>query len=227
MYEQSVMVVLVSTALALLQAAGSDLTATVAESALVELPFPNHDAPVAEFETFADAIAALGSAELRTFQEKRLPDLEAALKPIVAALPSSRDGLLGSTAVGYSLYRFFLKRHGLLVKGLDPQGKAFNVTSPSQAFILSETPDDIRAALVHQLSKEGLSLQDVAVLAALMESLFEHRSFRMLQAVYKQLGLTTVGNVSFYKVQRAVDLQLAVYIWTRPREGDKRSVSKG
>lgn len=198
------MMVLVTAALALLRAAGADSTAPTPESAL--------DVRVAQFETFADAVAALGSAELRAFRDRRLPGLEAALGPIAAALPSSGDGLLGSTAVGYSLYRLFLKRHGLLVKGLDPQGKAFNGTSPSQAAILSEAPGDIRAALVHQLSKEGLPLQDVAVLAALVEFLLERRSLRMLQAVYKRLGLTTVGSVSFYKVERALDLQLAAYI---------------
>jgi len=211
------MLVCVSAALATLPAAGADWLAAVTKFASVKSPLNRSDAGTANFETFAAAMAALGSTELHTFIDKRLPDLEAALRPIAAALPSS-DGLLGSTAVGYSLYRVFLKRHGLIVKGLDPKGKAFSVTSPSQAVILSEAPDDLRAALMRQLSKESLALQDVAALAAFIEFLFEQRFLRMLHAVYRAMKLPTVGNVSFQIVQRAVDLQLAAYIFGQDPE---------
>jgi len=62
---------------------------------------------------------------------KRVSQMEAMLRPILAALPKNKDGKLGKKAVHYSLHRLFVQRHGWVIQGLSTNGETLNSSSPS------------------------------------------------------------------------------------------------
>lgn len=76
----------------------------------------------------ATLLQALGGESRPMLSNFKLAQLEEALLPMYASLPKDYDGHLGSAVARYALRRLFVKRHGWLVRGLEP-GSAGNFKS--------------------------------------------------------------------------------------------------
>lgn len=161
---------------------------------------------------------------LRSAVARSLPELEAALGPMLVSLPQHTGGKFGPTAVRYVLHRLLMKKHGWLVKGLDPEGQAWNGSSPASAPLLARLPTDARAAVQRKLTGPGLSPEEVAVLALLLTEQVHQEAVRRLGVVYGRVGLPTTGSTFAVHARRAVELYLAAYIVGRDPTHANRTV---
>lgn len=144
-----------------------------------------------------------------------LQEIEAELQPMLAALPSNPSGHLGPTAVRYALHRTLHRRHGWLVKGLDPAGHSFNGSWPEEVALLRKLPFSARSALEEHLSHPGLGLHGVAGLVALLEALARAEAADRLRVVYKKLELDESWNLSSQKAATAAETYTAGFVLAR------------
>merc|ERR1719343_1204563 len=70
---------------------------------------------------------------------RRVKKIEAALRPMFAALPKNEYGNLGQATARYALHRLFVQRHAWYIKGLEPDAGAYNTSSPTDVL---ERDDD-------------------------------------------------------------------------------------
>merc|ERR1719183_2038119 len=91
--------------------------------------------------------------------------IEAALRPMFAALPKNDEGRLEHSVVRYALHRYFAQRHGWLVTGLDPAGAAWN-SSQVTKMLQGRVPAYLQELFEQRLDGRGLGLHDLAALAA-------------------------------------------------------------
>merc|ERR1719221_2544762 len=105
------------------------------------------------------------------------------------ALPQHREGRVESAAVRYLLHRVFVEKHGWYVRGLDNAGgEAWNSSSPAAVFG-QHVGKDAETIYQDRLKSHGLTLYEVAVLAATLESLAHEETIERLEAAYQLLGL--------------------------------------
>jgi len=149
---------------------------------------------------FLDAAASFGRG------------LEAALSPILAALPRDGSGRFGAPAVRYALHHAFVREHGWRLKGLDPSGEAWNATSPSSATALERMPAAVRALIRRRLDGPGLGAQDVAAFAVALKYLIRDEARERLRIVYTALGADESTTADSQQAAQLVDAVTASYI---------------
>jgi len=146
--------------------------------------------------------------------ETELPELEAALSPILLTLPSDQH-MFNSVAVRYALHRLFVRRHGWFMVGLDPEGQSWEKSSPSNVAVLQKMPKAVRTVIETRLHGPGLVGREVAVLAALFEYLVHQESSQRLRKMYQVLGWSTrTGSASntAEMARKAIDIYMANYV---------------
>jgi len=161
--------------------------------------------------TMSTAIAKWDHVELRDFAQHERPATERILLPMLKALPSS-GGHFSRTAVFYVLHRVLLKRHGWFLKGLEPEGKAWNSTSLRHIVILAKLPTDLQQILEQQLHGPGLRANDVMTLVLLTEYLVHQRTLGQLPIIYKAMGFNMSGSSPLGQVADAVETLFACFI---------------
>lgn len=131
----------------------------------------------------------LGS-DHRLATEGRALRIADALRPTFAAMPQNSDGKLKSETVRYMVHRYFVDRHGWFVRGLDSAGSAWNSSSPAVIF-KEYAGDNIHSIFEEKLCDDkGFSLNQVAVLAATLESFVHGETIERLHAAYNFAGLS-------------------------------------
>merc|ERR1719353_764064 len=101
---------------------------------------------------------------------RRLSQMEATLRPIVAALPKNAYGNLERSAVSYALHRLFVLRHGWVIKGLGAEAAKQNSSSPA-GVLKDQVPAYIADLFEQRLEGKGFSLHELAILASTIEHL--------------------------------------------------------
>lgn len=151
-------------------------------------------------------LALVHSHKMTQAVEETLGHLNEALLPVYRALPHSQDGRLEASAVQYLLHRYFIDRYGWFVPGSGRQ-LAANETLPYLLIGEGRLAD----SLSQRLGKRGLSLPEVAILAAAVEALASEEAEERLRASYRLAGLSPhEEHASEREVSRIIELNLAL-----------------
>lgn len=145
----------------------------------------------------------------RLATEIRVDRLEAALKPMFAAMPKDTQGQVDATSVRYLLHRLFVQRHGWFVIGLDNEGESWNSSSPAAVF--QNHAEEHHALFNDKLSRQGFALHQVAVFAAALETLVHGESLERLEAAYRVLGLSRSETLSEDEAVQAIRSYMLIY----------------
>jgi len=136
--------------------------------------------------------------------------LEKALRPTFEILPQ-RNGRVDGSGVRYLLHRYFLERHGWSVNGFDPSGQAFDSASPAAVF--EQHSNATKDMFEVQLASGGLDLHQVAVMAAVLESLIQIETVERLHAAYRVSGLSKQeGKAKQTEVLQVIDTYMVMYV---------------
>jgi len=143
----------------------------------------------------------------------RLSQIEATLRPIVAALQKNAHGNLENSAVNYALHRLFVLRHGWVIKGLTTTGETAAQNSSSAAGILKEqVPAYITGLFEQRLAGKGIGLRELAILAATIEHLIHNEAVSKLGATFDLLGLSVTSALSRDEVTEVLDTYMMTFI---------------
>eukprot|EP00928_Gymnodinium_smaydae_P094042 TRINITY_DN7848_c0_g1_i1.p1 TRINITY_DN7848_c0_g1~~TRINITY_DN7848_c0_g1_i1.p1 ORF type:complete len:573 (+),score=97.32 TRINITY_DN7848_c0_g1_i1:68-1786(+) len=138
---------------------------------------------------FANIEQILGH-EHATNIERRLPPIEAMLQTTLKSFPQDEQGRYGHMAVRHTLHRFFLKKHGWHMLGLDNNGE------PSSGAALPENlPDYVRGPLEARLDSHGLTTHETALLAAALENLVNRETMKYFEQAFVVMGMSASTNV--------------------------------
>jgi hypothetical protein len=169
--------------------------------------------PELEKTLLAEIEEVLGS-EHRRATEARLSRIEEALRPTFRALPKNGQGRLGHAGVRYAMHRLFVQRHGWYVQGLEPNGGAWDSSSPTM--ILEDgLPGSIQSLFEKRLGGSGgngFDLREVAVLAATLENLAHKESMDRLEGTYRALEHSAHDPVTNEESHELIDAYMGGYI---------------
>jgi len=143
------------------------------------------------------------SAKLRSIEEE--------LRPMYASLPKNSQGSLEPTVVRYALHRFFVRRHGWYMLGLDPAGAGWDSSAPS-SIMKDRAPAYIQSLFEQRSQGQGLGLHELAVFAAVLSDLVHKEVLGGLHQVYTSLRLPTVGTVPQRWSTQAVKAYMMLYL---------------
>lgn len=143
--------------------------------------------------------------------ERRLARIEASLRPTFAALPKNENGRLDHAAVRYAMHRLFVQRHAWFVTGLDPQGEAWNASSPT-AVLQDHVPEYLTNLFEERIGNHGFGIHDLAIMAATLENLVHHEAIKRLDDAYKVLERSPHDPVSPEESREVVDTYMTSYI---------------
>jgi len=141
----------------------------------------------------------------------------------------SESSHLGPTAVCYALHHLFMRTSAWLVKGLNPQGMAWNGTSPSKAILFAKMPTGVRQLVEERLAGPGLDLNEIAVVAALFQHYVHQEASEMLREVYRLRGLSlAAGGAGESETETAVEMFLSSFVLgRRPSEMTNSTLVSG
>merc|ERR1719157_343182 len=141
----------------------------------------------------------------------RLSQMEAALRPIVAALPKNAYGNLERSAVSYALHRVFVLRHGWVIKGLGSEAVLKNSSSPTKV-LKDQVPAYIEGLFEQRLAGKGFRLHELAVLASTVEHLIHNEAVSRLGAVFNVHKLSVTSPISKAEANEVLDTYMMAYI---------------
>merc|ERR1719157_332752 len=141
----------------------------------------------------------------------RLSQIEASLRPIVAALPKNAHGNLERSAVSYALHRVFVLRHGWNINGLGTEGVLQNSSSPTRV-LKDQVPTYIEGLFEKRLAGKGFGLHETAVLAATIEHLIHNEAVSRLGAVFDVLKLSVTSPINKDEASEVLDTYMMAYI---------------
>merc|ERR1719162_2680290 len=141
----------------------------------------------------------------------RLSQIEASLRPVVAALPKNAHGNLERSAVSYALHRLFVLRHGWNIKGLGTEAVLKNSSSPTLV-LKDQVPTYIEGLFETQLAGKGFRLHVTAVLASTIEHLIHNEAVSRLGAVFNVLKLSVTSSISKDEASEVLDTYMTAYI---------------
>merc|ERR1719272_2713272 len=141
----------------------------------------------------------------------RISEIEATLRPIVAALPSNAHGNLERSAVSYALHRLFVARHGWVIKGLGTEAVAKNTSSPA-GVLKDQVPAFIVDSFEQRLAGKGFALRELASLGATIEHLIHNEAVSRLGAVFNVHKLSVTTAISQEEATEVLDTYMMAYI---------------
>merc|ERR1719367_610359 len=125
-------------------------------------------------------------AELSQKSDGRLGDVVSELRALYVAMPKNVEGKLEPSVVRYALHRYFARKHGWHLRGLEPAGGAWNSTSPS-TIMKDRVPSYIQGMLEQRLNGQGLGLEGLAVFALTLSDLIRKEALSNLEDVQATL----------------------------------------
>jgi diadenosine tetraphosphatase ApaH/serine/threonine PP2A family protein phosphatase len=160
-----------------------------------------------------DLVAELERALGHTHRAKievRAGIIEESLRPTFQALPRDERELLHPAAVRYLLHRQFVDRHGWFVLGFDTEGEAWNSSSPTQVF---GGHGGTQGLFEERIGSRGLSLHEVSLLAATLESFVHAESTQRLHSAYDLAGMSKEEeHAKESDVEYALDTYMMLYL---------------
>jgi len=162
-------------------------------------PASSWEANVQEMGTnLLDDIEEELGIEHREALEARIVKNEEGMRSIFESLTKNKYGKVGHNSVRYMLHRYFVHQHGWFIDGLFTEGDALNSSSPIQT-LKDRVPIYVQGLFEKRLGGRGFSLQDMALLVAVVEDSIHLDAQRDLNSTFKVLGLpldATFGNKS-------------------------------
>jgi hypothetical protein len=147
----------------------------------------------------------------RSGAEGRLAQIKKALGPMFTAMPKNEQGKLDHGVVRYILHRLFVQRHGWFIQGLRPGGEAWDAVSPTD-ILHDQVPDHIQNVFESRIGGTGLSLDELSVLAAILEHMIHSEAAERLDFSYRAVGLTLQDSVSSVAAQEVMDMYMMLYL---------------
>eukprot|EP00929_Paragymnodinium_shiwhaense_P113369 TRINITY_DN81653_c0_g1_i1.p2 TRINITY_DN81653_c0_g1~~TRINITY_DN81653_c0_g1_i1.p2 ORF type:complete len:569 (-),score=191.87 TRINITY_DN81653_c0_g1_i1:52-1758(-) len=118
--------------------------------------------------------------------------IEKRMRQSAQALPKNSQGRYEHAAVRYLVHGYFAQQHGWLITGFGHQGPRHNASDVHNAGILKDkAPVLLEALLENRQSAHGLSLRDIAMMAATLETLIIDESTALLEVAYELNNVTT------------------------------------
>jgi len=152
----------------------------------------------------------LGNGHGRT-DEARVLELQVELNHTFAALPKNRHGNLQLASARYALHRLFVQRHAWQLQGIEPGGEGWSSTSFAEA--LGETvPAKTQRLFKERFGEEGVSLHELAVLAALLESMVHVEVDDRLQITLRAFGENETASLSEEMATAVLHAYMASYV---------------
>merc|ERR1719162_162403 len=167
--------------------------------------------------TQAEAEAALMAEFASTFRPGAAKDNilkhEAALRPMYSAVPQEADGTLHHSVVRYVLHRFFAQR-GWFIRGLEPGTGAQNSSSGEDSLqALQEwVPSFLQNFLERLVGGRGLSLRELAILAATLEDLVHKETITRLEQAFHALELPLSAKLEEEEIRWVLEVFMMLYL---------------
>eukprot|EP00930_Biecheleria_cincta_P012805 TRINITY_DN1172_c0_g1_i9.p1 TRINITY_DN1172_c0_g1~~TRINITY_DN1172_c0_g1_i9.p1 ORF type:complete len:533 (+),score=102.30 TRINITY_DN1172_c0_g1_i9:90-1688(+) len=156
----------------------------------------------------AELEQALGTEEWAIHE---LQGFEEDLKVTFKALPKNARGAIEAPSARYALHRLFIQRHGWMVKGLETGGGAWDAESPIVAMD-AHVPKEMRELFEDRLGNYGMTLHELAVLAATMKKMFERDVEQRLRIVYEGMNLVEKESLDLAQAHEVMLTYAGAYI---------------
>eukprot|EP00931_Biecheleriopsis_adriatica_P072998 TRINITY_DN47372_c0_g1_i1.p1 TRINITY_DN47372_c0_g1~~TRINITY_DN47372_c0_g1_i1.p1 ORF type:complete len:548 (-),score=122.72 TRINITY_DN47372_c0_g1_i1:165-1808(-) len=147
-----------------------------------------------------------GQEKLEAMQP-RIDVMAKSLEHTFLALPKNSRGAIGASAASYALHRLLLQMHGWQMKDLQPHGGAWHEQSPTAVLQKPNTPPGLHDLFEERLSKHGLDLQELAVLAASIEQQVRAEADKLLNVSFRVVGIsdkaTDISEADAFKIMEA------------------------
>lgn len=140
-----------------------------------------------------------------------LREIEEDLKVTFKALPKNSRGAIAAPSARYALHRFFIQRHGWMVKGLETGGGAWDAESPISAMD-AHVPTEIKELFEDRLGNYGMNLHELAVLAATMNNMFERDVDERLRIVYAGMNHSTEEFLGILQAHKVMLTYASAYV---------------
>jgi len=137
--------------------------------------------------------------------------LQSTLKPLFDSLPKNEHGNLGHSTVRYALHRLFVQRHGWYIKGLEPNGNAWNSTSPS-GVLKDRVSSYVEDLFEERLGGRGFSLDDTAVFAATLEHLIHDDNMNRLTKAYASKNIPSSNDLTISQADSVLDEYMKLHV---------------
>lgn len=161
----------------------------------------------------AEVMEALGSGNRVT--ELRLAKIEAVLKPMFAAMPKNEHGNLEHQAARYVLHRLFEQRHGMYIKGLEPEAPMDSKDSKATDILQDRVPSFVQSLFEERMNGRGLDLHELTILAATLEHLIHDEAVERLKVCYQSQNISVDTRVNMFQAQELVDVYMTLFIMGR------------
>mmetsp|Transcript_128318 Transcript_128318/g.371461 ORF Transcript_128318/g.371461 Transcript_128318/m.371461 type:complete len:559 (+) Transcript_128318:3-1679(+) len=159
---------------------------------------------------FEELDGVLG-ASLRQAAESRATPLEDAMRPTFKALPKIGHDRLSWSGVRYLLHRVFVQRRGWQVNGIADDGAGFADPRATPGVVADVASEEAAALFERRHGGRGLTLHEVAVLAATLEAMVHEDVVERLEAAYNFAGLAH-NESSADRIGLAVEYYMLMYL---------------
>jgi hypothetical protein len=170
-----------------------------------------HAGEVNQKEAENSLLAELATTFRPGAHSERITILETALKPMISAVPQEADGTLSHAVVRYVLHRFFVKRHGWFIRGLEPGSEPKNVSATALKGVEEWVPSYLQGFLEQLSGGHGLSLREMAVFAATLEDLIHREAIERLKLAYTALGLSQKRILNDVQASELIETYMIIY----------------
>jgi len=163
-------------------------------------------------EVEASLLAELAGTFRASASMDHVVSLEAALRPMYAAVPQEADGRLSQTVVHYVLHRFFAQR-GWSIRGLERGNRMGN--SSSGELLKEWVPSYLTEFLEKMSGGRGLSLRELAILAATLEGLAHKETIARLEQAFDALELPHSAHLGEEEVSEVLEVFMMMFLYGR------------
>jgi hypothetical protein len=153
------------------------------------------------------------AASFKTDPSARIAALEEALRPMYMVVPKEAGGSLGHSVVRYVLHRFFVKQHGWFIRGLEPGSGSQNVSGNGTLQQLQEwVPSYLQKFVEETKGDRGISLRELAAVAATLEDLVHKESVKRLGMAFNALELPHDTKLNEARLKQALEVYMMIYM---------------
>merc|ERR550532_2502928 len=124
-----------------------------------------------------------------------LEQLRKDIRPMYTSLPKNSEGKLNHQVVRYALHRFFVRRHGWFIRGLEPNNDTWHGAADpdlhNSSAMKEWVPSYLQDILEKRLGQDGTDLNQLSALAAALEDLIRKEAKGRLEGTYNMYGHPT------------------------------------
>eukprot|EP00928_Gymnodinium_smaydae_P027959 TRINITY_DN21462_c0_g1_i2.p1 TRINITY_DN21462_c0_g1~~TRINITY_DN21462_c0_g1_i2.p1 ORF type:complete len:574 (-),score=87.58 TRINITY_DN21462_c0_g1_i2:56-1777(-) len=171
-------------------------------------------------EAERQSLVALAGRFTHTNGSSRLQMYEDAFEMMFKALPKDEHGGLQHNVVRYALHRIFVKRHSWYVRGLDAEGDKAAIAMRKEpdkrlTFDLNSVPvlpSLLQSSMESKHADVGLSLRELAALAASIEDLAHKESLYRLKLAFEATQVPNDSELQEETVARIVQTYFTIFL---------------